>query len=184
MISFVKSNSTVELFGSLLLVALSHHLVKRSITPSAFILTQHHWTMKICWQNIPGCVCVCLCISLYLNFIMCVSWWIRSSGLAPAIQELCSALMFARSRLVPAGSDRNNSPVRRTSSGRANVCLDSQSENTTRSFFSSQIWLKDKHLSCSVIRGGREEWREWTATSPLHSNTQYVESKCTWLSRF
>lgn len=66
-------------------------------------------------------LCVCFCISRYLDFSVCVcvsgSWRIHFSGFAPSIQELGSALMLRGRGPVPAGSDRSNSPIRRTLSG-------------------------------------------------------------------
>lgn len=83
--SLKSHNFTVELFGSLLLIALLRHLVKRSVTPAAFICYQHHWTIKICWQNIAACVCVCVFQyqSVSRLYRVCVCVW------EPVDQWLC-----------------------------------------------------------------------------------------------
>lgn len=156
----------VELSGSLLLIVQLRRHGKSSVTPTAFICYQHRWTIKTCWQSEAIFFCVCVwvhfSISLYLNLIVCV-WkpvdslqWLFSPGGAGA--RLCFDV--ARWRPVPAGSDGNNLPVRRTSSGLPRsvwIHGRTQAQRSEQLSLSSQIWSEDNLWNHSVFRGGRKK---------------------------
>lgn len=106
------NNCTVDLFRSFLLIVLLHHLVKRSMTHTAFICYQHHWTVKICWHHNACYVCVLyqpaskLCVPVNC----CISF----SGFPQGSVEAWICFDVARWSAVPAGSCRASLPLRTT----------------------------------------------------------------------
>lgn len=98
--------------------------------------------------SVSACVFVCVC-----ELLDSPQWLCRRDKAAWVSFDV------ARWRPVSAGNNRNNPSVGKTWSGRAEMCLDSESTRSTQrscALSSSQMWLRDNLLT-GVIRGGSEE---------------------------